>query len=144
MIAILRFRVLLVTAAVCVGLSGGCKKIEQSQERSTDLVIHLHEQINADEADAICANADDAFKESGSNDDCVELFKAVHRKLGDAGNAAAINTQVMESTNGEFITTTFDTNYANDMSVKEYVVWHESGGVYRLYKYNVNSKAFLK
>jgi hypothetical protein len=135
------------TKAVCAVLlvgSIGCEKIAQSQEKSTDLVIHLHEQMNADEAAAICANADEAFKNSGTAEDCIELFTAVHRKLGDAGSTAALATQIVASTKGTFIKTTFDTNYSNDMSVKEYVVWHESGGVYRLYGYNVNSKALLK
>jgi hypothetical protein len=84
------------TKAVCAVLlvgSIGCEKIAQSQEKSTDLVIHLHEQMNADEAAAICANADEAFKNSGTAEDCIELFTAVHRKLGDAGSTAALATK---------------------------------------------------
>ena len=119
----------------------GCSTFERAQRQSVERLNHLHEQMNADEAAAICAGADG---ELTKKDDCVETFHAMHRKLGDAGTTVPLSTRISATSSGKYVQTTFDTNFVEDTSATETVTWRESGGAYRLFGYWVNSKALLK
>jgi hypothetical protein len=121
----------------------GCRSIEAAQQQSRTLLTDLHKKINAANYTEIYQEADPAFREGTTAADSELLFKGVHDKLGHASSSELQNIRIMATTDGEFITADFKSSFAND-SATEAVVWRKTDGAYHLYRYNINSKAFLR
>jgi hypothetical protein len=124
--------------------SCGCRSVENAQAESTRMMNVLHEDINAGDINSIYSGADEGFRQGTTSSDSAQLFIAIRKKLGDAGKTYPQNTTISATLSGHYITATYETDFVNDPNAIERVVWHESDGAYRLYRYDINSNAFLR
>jgi len=130
-----------VVAAICVVALTGCGTFAKPTA-ATAAVKHFHEQLNAEQYEEILSQADATFVGSQSHDQLVKFLSAVHRKLGNAGEAKLAGYFVNYNTGGVFTTVKFATSYANG-SADETFVWVKSGDSLKLYGYHINSMALV-
>jgi hypothetical protein len=105
-------------------------------------VQRFHQQLNTEQYEEIYREADDGFRAGQSHDETIKFLKAVHKKLGNAGNATQANVRVDTNTHGTFTTTSYNTIFANG-SATERFIWVKSGGALKLYGYHIESNALL-
>jgi hypothetical protein len=105
-------------------------------------VTHFHERLNAEQYEDICRNADEGFKAKQSQEELIKFLAAVHKKLGKAGVENQINIRVDTNTNGTFLTTWYNTEFASGTATETFT-WRKSNGSWRLLGYNVQSAALL-
>jgi hypothetical protein len=117
-------------------LHSGWKLSDQAAQR-------FHAQLNRGEFDEICRDADDAFSQSEKHDELVHFLDVVHKRLGDAGVAKQVHLNVNATTDGTFVTSEFNTQFAEGQA-SETFTWHKSGDRLRLYNYKIISNALLK
>jgi len=103
----------------------------------------FHAQLNRGELDEICRDADDAFSQTEKHDELVHFLDVVHKRLGDAGVAKQVHLNVNTTTNGTFLTSEFNTQFAEGQATETFT-WHKSGDRLRLYHYKISSNALLK
>jgi len=108
-----------------------------------DAVKRFHTQLNAAQYEQICSEADEAFAQSEKHDELIHFPDQVHKKLGVAGTAKQSRMNVNATTGGTFVTSQFTTQFVEG-EADETFVWRKSGNNLRLYRYNVQSNAFLK
>lgn len=118
------------------GLYSGYKSGDQA-------VQHFHAQLNAGQYEEICNEADEAFAHSEKHDELVHFLEQVHKKLGSAVTARQLHVNVSATNVGTFVTSEFATHF-DQGEADETFVWRKSGADLRLYRYNVQSNAFLK
>lgn len=104
---------------------------------------HFHSQLNAGQYEEICAEADEGFSQSDKHHELVHFLDQVHKKLGNAGTARRLGINVKATSGGTFVTSEFATQF-DEGEADETFVWRKSGKDLKLYRYNVQSNAFLK
>jgi hypothetical protein len=105
-------------------------------------VRHFHQQLNAEQYEEICRDADDAFTGSQPANDMIKILRAVHKKLGIAEAESQVNIRVDANTNGTFITTWYNTKYSSGLATETFA-WRKKNGSLTLVGYNVQSAALL-
>ena len=104
----------------------------------------FHSQLNSGEYEDICSEAaDEAFAEEDKHDQFIHFLDSIHRKLGRAGTAKQIHINVNVTGSGTFVTSQFSTEFEQGLA-DETFVWRKDGKLFKLYRYNVQSEAFLK
>ncbi|MGH9744637.1 MAG: hypothetical protein ACRD59_00830 [Candidatus Acidiferrales bacterium] len=103
---------------------------------------NFHKQLNAEQYEAICAEADEGFRAGETHDKLVTFLSVVHRKLGDAGESKFVNMNVNATISGTFTTETYETKFAKG-DATEIFTWIKKGGELKLYSYNINSMALI-
>ena len=140
---VLRKWSLALTAVFLIYLLWQCGSgLYQGRSLSNDAVNQFHQNLNAERYEAISASADDAFRNSGKEEDFKRLLQAIHRKLGDAGQTNMNNLSVNATAGGTFITAIYQTTFAKG-SATETFTWKKSNGQIKLYQYNILSNAFI-
>jgi len=104
---------------------------------------HFHQQLNRAEFEQICSEADPGFSEPEKHDELITFLQSVHKKLGNATGEKRQNLNVSSTTGGTFVTANFASQFDTG-EASETFVWRKTGDSLRLYRYNLNSKAFLK
>jgi hypothetical protein len=139
-----KWKLALIAGAVvmCYGLWTIGSGLYQGARLSAASVAHFHEQLNANEYQAIFDEADEGFQQAGTRDESIKFLQAVHTKLGDAGAVHLTNTNVQANTNGSFVVTTYSTTFAHATAVETFT-WVKKGGALKLRGYNINSKALV-
>jgi hypothetical protein len=112
----------------------------QGRKLASVEVTHFHERLNAQQYEDICRNADDGFKAKQSQEELIKFLAAVHKKLGKAGVEKQVNIRVDTNTNGTFLTTWYNTEFASGTATETFT-WRKSNGSWRLLGYNVQSAA---
>lgn len=107
---------------------------------SNDAVAHFHQELNAGSFDQIWQAADEGFRRGGTREQLLAVLLMVHTKLGDANSSTLFNIQVNANPNGTFIVAAYNTRFAKAPAVEKFT-WKKTGGVLKLYGYNVNSDA---
>ena len=105
-------------------------------------VNHFHEQLNAEEYEEICRESDAGFTGAQNHDELIQFLQAVHKKLGNAGNATLASIRVDTNTHGTFTTTWYNTPFANGAAVETFT-WVKSSGALKLYAYHIESRALV-
>jgi hypothetical protein len=105
-------------------------------------VGRFHEELNREQYDAICREAEEEFCGDGKRDDTVKFLQAVRRKLGDAGTESLVNLNVNTSLEGVTITTQYKTTFARGMA-NETFTWLRKNGKLKLYGYNIQANALV-
>jgi hypothetical protein len=130
-------------AAILVFLMWQCgSALQQGRGLANAAVRHFHQELNSGNYEHICQGADEGFSQGEKHDELLRLLEAVHRKLGDAGDESQVNMNVNATTDGTFITTEYNTRFAQGQAIETFT-WVKSGGTLKLYGYNVQSKALL-
>jgi hypothetical protein len=107
----------------------------KTAERAVDV---FHSQLDSERYSEMYAQADEDFKKAGSQEELEKLVRAVHQKLGKVRTANQVGYLVNVSTNGTFVTLTYDTAFADGKATEQFV-WRLRDGRAALYNYNVNS-----
>src|SRR4051812_14489347 len=97
-----------------------------TQQQAAKAVLRFHQQMNAGDYEAILGDSDDAFRNDA--DQAKQLFSAVHRKLGVAGNSQQTFMNVQATTGGKFATVTFNTPFSDGGDAVETFVWRIRDG----------------
>lgn len=105
-------------------------------------ISHFHDQLNGANYSEIYSGTDDAFRSSGSQEELLKFFEAVHRKLGAAGSSSLVNIKVMVMPNGTFITSVYNTRFELGQATETFN-WIKKGDTLILHGYNINSKALI-
>jgi hypothetical protein len=131
--------VLFAAAGFSMASMSGCAA-DDGQNRLSHQLTHLHEQMNAEDINAIYKEADPGFREGTSKADFAKLFLAIHRRMGDAGSGFMKDTEVESSFSGTYVTMWIDTDFTYDPDAEERIVWRGHDGVYKLYRYDIQSR----
>jgi len=135
---------LAVTAVVLVFLMWQCGSALYSGAKLADQAVQrFHVQLNRGEFDEICREGDEAFSQGEKHDELLHFLEQIHRKLGNAGAGSRTNLRVNAEPGGTFVTAHFATQFEQGQA-DETFTWRRSGNTLRLYRYNVQSNAFLK
>lgn len=134
---------LAVTGVILLLLMWQCgSAFVQGRKQANAAVHHFHQQLNTEEYEEIYRESDDGFKAGQNHDELIEFLQAVHRKLGNAGDATRTSIRVDTNTHGTFITTWYRTAFATG-SATEMFIWVESSGTLKLYGYHIQSNALI-
>ncbi len=134
---------LAVGAVVLVFLMWQCgSALVRGRKLATASVRHLHQQLNAEEYDAIYRDADEGFRAGQSHDELIKFLQVVHRELGNAVHEKQVNIRVDTNTRGTFTTTWYTTTFVNG-TASERFTWVTVGGALKLYAYHIESNALL-
>ena len=140
---VLRRWSLALTAVFLIYLLWQCGSgLYQGRSLSNDAVHQFHRELNAENYQSISDGADEAFRNSGKEEDFIKLLLAIHRKLGDAGQTNMNNLSVNATTGGTFITAVYQTTFAKGPATETFT-WKKSGGQIKLYRYNIQSNALI-
>jgi hypothetical protein len=131
-----------ILAALCVAMLTGCGIVSKATGEASAAAKHFHDQLNGEQYEDILSQADRAFRAAQSHDQMVKFLSAIHRKLGNAGEAKLTGYRVNYSTGGVFTTASFTTSYANGPA-DETFVWVKDEDQERLYSYHINSMALI-
>jgi hypothetical protein len=102
----------------------------------------FHEELNAANFDQISSEADPGFQDPDKRQELIKFLTAVHTKLGNATSEKLTNLNLHANTNGRFIVATFSSHFEKG-DAEETIVWKRDGETLRLYRYNINSDAFV-
>jgi hypothetical protein len=117
------------------GLLHGYKQGDESVQR-------FHQQLNGEQYETICAEADPGFRSGEEHDTLIKFLSAVHRKMGDAGESKLKRLNVNATTNGTFTTAVYETKFAKGQATETFT-WIKAGGGLKLRSYNINSMALI-
>jgi hypothetical protein len=132
------------TAVLLILLLWQCGSGLYSGYKSGDQAVqHFHAQLNSGQFEEICSEADEAFSQSDKHEELVRFLEQVHKKLGNAGTAKQLRINVNATTGGTFVTAEFITRF-DEAQADETFTWRKSGKDLKLYRYNIQSNAFLK
>jgi hypothetical protein len=131
------------TAVILAFLMWQCgSALVQGRKLANAAVQHFHQQLNTEEYEEIYRSADEGFRTGQSHDELIKFLQAVHKKLGNAGDATQTNIRVDTNTQGTFTTTWYSTAFANG-TAKETFTWTKGSGTLKLYGYHIESNALL-
>lgn len=134
---------LAVTAVVLILLLWQCgSALVQGRRLADTAVQHFHEQLNNGEFAEIYGGADEGFRNAGKREEALQFLKAVHDKLGTAGQYTFLNINVNTNTHGTFITTVYNTTFARGRATERFI-WVRHGATLALYTYNIESPALV-
>jgi hypothetical protein len=106
-------------------------------------VKKFHDQLNAGNFKEIYAGLADEFKNASSEEETLQLFEAVSRKLGKVKNAKLQSWNMQANTGGNFVLLAYETEFEHDKGEEKFTFLMK-GDEARIAGYNVNSKAFMK
>jgi hypothetical protein len=130
--AALLFVVLLILPACSAG---------KSKQLAEQGVTNFHAQLDAEQYHEIFSNASLEFQKSGTEAEFVELFSAIHRKLGKVQNAKEQTFFINYGTSGTTVTLTYKTDFASG-GASEQFVWRV-GEQAVLINYRVDSRLLI-
>jgi hypothetical protein len=132
-----------ITAVVLAFFMWQCgSALLQGRHLSNQAVRQFHEELNAREYEVICQDASDGFTRSTKHDDILKFLEGVHTKLGSADSESLLSLNANATTNGTFLVTRYNTQFANGPAVETFT-WIKSAGALKLYGYNVQSNALF-
>ena len=108
-------------------------------ERSVE---QFHTRYDAKQFHEICINAHDQLREQDSEENFVELFDAVHRKLGPVSAANLSGWEVNSDASGTRVFLSYDTQFTNGRGVEEFL-WRIEDDKAKLVSYNINSRDLI-
>lgn len=114
----------------------------QGRKLANAAVQHFHERLNAEEYEEIYVDADDGFRAGQTHDELIKFLQAVHKKLGNAGEATQSNIRVDANTNGTFITTSYRTTFDKGAATERFI-WVTNSGELKLHGYHIESNALI-
>lgn len=98
----------------------------------------FHSLLDSERYSEIYAQADEEFKKSSTQEELEKLVRAVHQKLGKVHAANQVGYLVNVSSNGTYVTLTYDTTFVDGKATEQFV-WRLRDDRAALYNYTVNS-----
>jgi len=131
-------RIWLVVLANVACLLSGCASMGKSKESAERAVDVFHSQPDLERYSEAYAQADEDFKKASSQEEFEKLVRAVHQKLGKVQAANQVGYLVNVSTNGTYVTLTYETTFVEGKATEQFV-WRLRDDRAALYNYNINS-----
>ena len=130
---------ILLTLVAALQLSCGVKKGKENAERAVE---KFHSQLNAGQFQQIYSESDEAFRKAVTEEQALQLFDAVRRKLGTVQHAKLTGWHVNATTGGTAVTLGYDVDFSEGKGTEQFV-YHVSGDKALLFNYNVNSPLLI-
>jgi len=125
----------LLTLVVALQLSCGVKKGKENAERAVE---KFHSQLNAGQFQEIYTESDEAFRKAVTQEQALQLFDAVRRKLGTVQQAKLSGWHVNATPGGTAVTLGYEVDFSEGKGTEQFV-YHVTGDKALLLNYNVNS-----
>jgi hypothetical protein len=132
---------LLLLLALLLAASTSCS-LTKGKGIAEAAVVQFHNQFNAGQFHEIYAQTDEGFKKGTNEADLVELFEAVHRKLGTVNQANPAGWGVNTTPSGTMATLSYEVEFSEGKGQEEFV-FHIEGNKALLYHYNINSPLLI-
>jgi hypothetical protein len=126
-----------VAAAAMLSLLGGCS-VANDLPTAQDAVTRFHQRLNAGDFAGIYASSGPDMKKASSQADMVQLFDAVHRKLGNFQSGKVTGWRENATMSGTFVTLGYASQYDRSQ-VTETFGWRIDKGHALLASYFINS-----
>ncbi len=138
--------IIVVTILIVIGMwqcgRGVAGLVRQGTGPSLRATEQFHAQLNRGAYDEIYTGATEEFRKSGSQQELTTFFEAVHRKLGDFVSSGSPSYFVQATTNGMFVTLTYQSTFQRGKGAERFV-WKIEGGQPRLMGYNIDSRELI-
>lgn len=135
-----RFALLAALAALVLLVS--CRSVGRS-DPVHQAVAAFHRQLDSEQWRSIYSEADDEFRQGGTEQDFRRLIEAVHRKLGNVQAAQMRDyKQTWIAGQGTFVVFTCQTKFAGGEAIETFA-WRMSTPRPILHGYNINSNALV-
>jgi Protein of unknown function (DUF4019) len=132
------FKIRLVTLVSIACLVVGCVSVGKNKETAEHGVEVFHSQLDSERYSEMYAEADEGFKKATSQADLEKFLRAVHQKLGKVETANQTSWLMNTSSDGAFVTLTYDTQFSDGKATEQFV-WHVTDGSAALFNYNISS-----
>jgi len=126
----------------CLLIATTSCSFSKGKQLAESAVVQFHEQYNAGQFHDIYNQADDGLKQHDTEASLVQLFEAVHRKLGTVKWANQTRWYVNATTGGTFVTLSYDTDFSEGKGTEEFA-FRINGDKALLYSYHVNSNLLI-
>ena len=130
---------ILLIVVVAMPLSCGVKKGKENAERAVE---KFHNQLNAGQFQQIYSESDEAFRKVVTEEQALQLFDAVRRKLGTVQQAKLTGWNVNATTGGTAVTLGYDVDFSEGKGTEQFV-YNVTGDKALLFNYNVNSPLLI-
>lgn len=100
-------------------------------------VDHFHQQLDAQQLDAIWNATSQDLRVASSRQDFDGLLTRIHENLGDVVTTKQVGWATNVSTNGSFVTLTMQTQFQRGSGREEFV-FRNTSGKYSLAGYHIN------
>lgn len=114
----------------------------RGRELANAAVKHFHQQLNAEEYEGICSEADEGFRTGQSHDELIRFLEAIHKKLGVTAQENQLNLRVDTNTRGTFLTARYRTTFTRGTAIETFS-WAKRSSTLKLYAYHVESNALV-
>ncbi len=130
--------------AVLVLLMWQCASaLHAGRVSANTLVKEFHHQLNKGKYEEICQNTYDGYNGAAKHDQWLGTLRGVHAKMGMALKEGNGNYRLYASTSGTFLTSEFETTFEHG-EAEETLTWIKSKGAWKLFRYQIQSDAFLR
>ena len=130
---------ILLIVIVGMSLSCGVKKGKENAERAVE---KFHNQLNAGQFQQIYSESDEAFRKAVTEEQALQLFEAVRKKLGTVQQAKLSGWHVNATTGGTAVTLGYDVDFSEGKGTEQFV-YNVTGDKALLFNYNVNSPLLI-
>jgi len=115
----------------------------QGWHQCDGLVHQFHQELNAADYETIFqASKDSTLVTPQDHKEFVKILRGVHTKLGNATSESLTNLRVNVTTDGTLTIANFASTFEHGKA-EETFTWIKSRGVLKLYRYHIESDAFL-
>lgn len=135
-----RFRLIAVVAATIAIVA--CTNPFKAGEMSDTSVAAFHQKLNQAKYHEIYAASTPEFQKASPEADIIQLFNAIHTKLGDTVSTNRTGIFVNATTSGNFARVTYDTTFTHGKG-QETFNWLLSGDQLTLVGYNIESRDLM-
>ncbi len=125
-----------------IALFTSCTNPMKSGQLSDSGVANFHQQLNKAQFEEMYAASTDDFKKASSEKEMVELYNAIHTKLGDVKESNRTGIFINATTSGTFIRASYDTTFVNGKGTETFN-WRAKGDQLTLHGYNIQSRDLL-
>jgi hypothetical protein len=133
---------LLLTGIIFLFLTLGCTSMMKGKGAAEPAVAKFHQQFNDKQFTEIYAQSGSKLKDVTTEQELLELFDAIHRKLGTVKDAKATSWNVNSTTGGTFVNVTYDTEFTDGKGAEQFV-FELDGDKAILVSYHINSKELI-
>ena len=116
----------------------------ESMKTAENAVQQFHSRYNARQYHDMYMDADQMFRESGSEASLAELLDAIHRKLGNVEGATQNDREAnWNSSTGTRVALSYRVKFSQGEGTEEFL-WQAKGKAAKLLAYNINSLDLIR
>lgn len=120
----------------------GCSGMMKGKAAADPAVARFHQQLNDKQFSEIYAESSQRMKDAATEQELIDLLDAVNRKLGRVKDSKSTSWHVGSTTEGTFITVTYDTTFTDGKATEKFI-FELDGDKGILVNYNINSNELI-